>query len=53
MSGRDGIIITGLVLIGAGLFFSVGVGPALAVPGALLWGMGCLMHVGDDRRGRR
>ena len=50
MSKRDGIIISGLVLMGAGLFFWFGLGPALTVPGAVLAFMGVAIR---DRSGRR
>jgi uncharacterized membrane protein len=36
----DGCIISGLILLGIGLFFWFGKGPALAVPGGLLFCMG-------------
>jgi hypothetical protein len=45
MSKRDCIILSGLALIGVGLFFSYGLGAALAVPGALIFLMGCLTGV--------
>jgi uncharacterized membrane protein len=36
----DGCIISGLILLGIGLFFWFGKGPALAVPGGFLLCMG-------------
>jgi len=51
MSKRDGIIVTGLILMGVGLFFWFGPGPALAVPGAVLAVMGVAIPSRSGRRG--
>jgi hypothetical protein len=40
VEATDIFIFTGLILIGVGLFFWFGIGPALSVPGALLLAIG-------------
>ena len=51
MSKRDGIIISGLVLMGAGLFFWLGIGAALAIPGAVVVLLGVMIPTGQRGRG--
>ena len=49
MDKRDAVFFCGLALGGVGLFFWVGLGPALAIPGAVLTLVGVFMSSG--RRG--
>lgn len=48
---QDVFILLGLVLLGIGLFFWFGLGPALAVPGAIITFLGVLSNTSNDPTG--
>ena len=51
ISISDVFILMGLVLIGTGLFFWFGIGPAIAVDGALMLLIGVVWNITEGRMG--
>lgn len=45
----DSLIIIGLLMLGVGLFYWLGIGPALTIPGLFLFGLGVFGHLPGRR----